>query len=110
MGDILEQTESTDDDRCLMANIRSSLPSRRVSSHIHGEKDRPLLNSIVDALAGPYEDIPIHPELLNMDYEVRRNLVVFKKNPALVSTSLAWTLTDLHRLNSLSFSERTLRT
>jgi hypothetical protein len=25
----------------------------------------------VDALAGPFEDIPIHPECKEMDYEVR---------------------------------------
>lgn len=30
----------------------------------------------IDALAGPYEDNPIHPDCKNMDYEVRESHLI----------------------------------
>lgn len=38
----------------------------RPEAHLH----------LTDALAGPFEDIPVHPECFSMDYEVPSSLLV----------------------------------
>lgn len=60
----------------------------------------------VDALAGPFEDIPINPACVNMDYEVGlitwRSLVCLRMNKWADICSL--------RLNFVSFSAKTAKT
>lgn len=41
---------------------------------IESKGERAGISRWTDALAGPYEDIPINPICLNMDYEVREAL------------------------------------
>lgn len=54
-----------------METIRSFSPNlqARFTPFTKGARPEAYLH-LADALAGPFEDIPVHPECFSMDYEV----------------------------------------